>query len=77
MTLHQELFAVVHQMDGTKVIPSVSKLLELAFPVDGIKVLCSVPNTNEIDHRVFVVAPYEIIDIGVEALCDVFLFASS
>ena len=34
------------------------------------------PDTDEIDHRLLVVAPYEGIDIGVKSLCEVFLLAS-
>ena len=77
MALHQQLFAIVHQVDGSEVSIIVGHLLQLTLPVDGIEVLCSMPYANEIDHRVFVVAPYEIIDIGVETFCDVFLLTSS
>ena len=76
VTFHQQLFAIIHQMDGSKVIPSLCHLLELSLPVDGIQILCGMPNANEIDHSILGVAPYEIINIRVKALSQIFLLAS-
>ena len=77
MTFHQQLFAIVHQMDRTKVIPGICQLLQFALPVDGIKILCGMPNTYEIDHDILGVTPYKVINIRVKTLCQVFLLAGS
>ena len=76
MTLHQQLLAIIHQMNGTEVIPSLSHLFEFALPVDGIEILCGVPDTDEINHGILGVAPNEIIDIRVKRLSEIFLLAS-
>ena len=63
MTFHQQLLAIVHQVDRSEVIPCICELLQFALPVDGVEVLCSMPNANEIDHRILRVAPNEIINV--------------
>ena len=52
VALHQQLFAIVHQVDGSKVSIIVGHLLQLPLPVNGIEVLCSMPYANEVDHGI-------------------------
>ena len=73
VTFHQQLLTIVHQTYGAKVCPVIGELLQFSLPIDGVKVLCSVPDTNEIYHGILIIAPNEGIDIGVESLCQVFL----
>ena len=76
VTLHQQLLAIVHQRDGSKVIPGLCELLQFSLPVDGVKILCSVPYANEVDHHILRITPDESVNIRVETLCDIFLLAS-
>ena len=77
VSLHQQLLAIIHQRDGSEVIPSFCELLQFTFPVDSVKVLCSMPYTNEVDHRILRITPYKSIDVRVKALSDIFFLASS
>ena len=76
VALHQQLLTIIHQGDGAEVIPSFCELFQFSLPVDGIKILRSVPYANEINHSILRIAPNEGINIRVKALCDIFLLTS-
>ena len=73
VALHHELTPVVQQLQRSEVGAVVGELLQFALPVDGIEVLGGVPHTNKIDHGILRVAPHEVVDVGIERLCDVAL----
>ena len=76
MTLHEQLLAIVHQVNLSEIIPRLSELLQLALPINSIQVDSSMPYANEIEHDILRATPYEILNAGVETLCDVFFLAS-
>ena len=73
----QYVLVVAKHLQRPKVRTVVSKLLYLTFLCDGIKVFCSVPNTNEVYHGILRVAPAEVVNIRVKAFCEVSLLSRS
>ena len=75
MSLGKDLLFVVEHLQTAEVSPVVGKLFQFTLPVDGIEIFRTVPNADEINHRILVVAPAEIINIGVKRFRYVFLIS--
>ena len=81
MALHQQLAAIVQQLHGAPVGTVICKLSgsKVSFLVerDGIEVLRGMPDADEVEQGFLgIVAPAEVVHVGVERLGEIGLLAS-